>query len=65
MGWELSVEVLALELALTPPQQNAEYPKSRYGPPGYWEGAVSVAGALDGSPVTGKGFMELVGYRSR
>ena len=65
MGWELRVEPLALELALTPAQQNAEYPKSRYGPPGYWEGAVSLAGALDGSPVTGKGFMELVGYMSR
>ena len=38
MGWELGVEPLALDLALTPAQQYAEYPKSRYGPPGYWEG---------------------------
>lgn len=64
MGWDLRVEPLALELALTPPQQNAEYPKSPYGPPGYWEGAVSLSGARDGSPVTGKGFVELVGYGS-
>ena len=64
MGWDLSVEPLELELTLTPAQQNAEYPKSRYGPPGYWEGAVSLAGTVGGSPVTGKGFVELVGYRS-
>ena len=64
MGWELRVEPLSLELALNPAQQNAEYPRSRYGPPGYWEGAVSLAGVLDGSPVTGRGFVELVGYRS-
>ncbi len=64
MGWELRVEPLTLELALTPAQQDAEYPRSRYGPPSYWEGAVSLAGAIDGSPVTGKGFVELVGYRS-
>lgn len=64
MGWDLNVPPLALELALSPPQPNAEFPKSRYGPPGYWEGAVSLAGTVGGSPVTGKGFVELVGYRS-
>ncbi|PKB72505.1 MAG: hypothetical protein BZY75_06610 [SAR202 cluster bacterium Io17-Chloro-G7] len=63
MGWELRVEPLALELVLTPKQQNAEIPKSRYGPPGYWEGAVSLTGVLDGTPITGMGFVELVGYR--
>lgn len=64
MGWELNVEPLALDLTLTPAQLGAEYPRSRYGPPGYWEGAVSLEGAVDGAPVTGKGFVELVGYRS-
>jgi len=65
MGWELRVEALSLELALTPAQRDSEYPRSRYGPPSYWEGAVSLAGALDGSPVAGKGFVELVGYRGQ
>lgn len=65
MGWELRVEPLSLELALNPAQKNAEYPRSRYGPPGYWEGAVSLAGVLNGSPVAGRGFVELVGYGSR
>ena len=64
MGWELNVEPLSLELTLSPPQRYAEFPSSRYGPPGYWEGAVAISGSADGSPVTGKGFVELVGYRS-
>ena len=51
-----------MALTLSPPQRYAEFPGSRYGPPGYWEGAVAITGGVDGSPVTGKGFVELVGY---
>ena len=64
MGWELKVEPLSMELTLSPPQRYAEFPGSRYGPPGYWEGAVAITGTVDDSPVAGKGFVELVGYRS-
>lgn len=28
----------------------------------YWEGSVTVSGKVDGKPVTGKGYVELVGY---
>ena len=28
----------------------------------YWEGAVDVEGERDGSPVTGRGYVELTGY---
>ena len=64
MGWELNVEPLSMELTLSPAQRYAEFPGSRYGPPGYWEGAVAITGAVGGLPVAGKGFVELVGYRS-
>ena len=30
----------------------------------YWEGAVSVAGTAGGRPLTGRGYVELVGYAS-
>ena len=62
MGWELTVEPLSMALTLSPPQRYAEFPGSRYGPPGYWEGAVGITGGVDGSPVPGKGLVELVGY---
>ena len=64
MGWDFSAGLLDLALTLTPVQQDAEFSGSRYAPADYWEGAVSVAGTLKGSPVTGKGFVELVGYAS-
>jgi predicted secreted hydrolase len=28
----------------------------------YWEGSVNVSGTVKGKPVTGKGYVELVGY---
>jgi predicted secreted hydrolase len=62
MGWELEVTSLALKLMLKPVQQQAEFGSSRYVPAAYWEGAVSVVGVKEGSAVTGKGFVELVGY---
>jgi predicted secreted hydrolase len=65
MGWELSVGTLAMDLALTPVQRDAEFAGSRFVPAAYWEGAVSVSGTSGGTAVTGKGFVELVGYDPR
>ena len=62
MGWEFSVDPLELSLALMPVKQGAEFLPGRYGTPSYWEGAVSVEGTLLSTSVTGKGFVELVGY---
>ena len=62
MGWKFRVTPLELSLALTPVKQGAEFPPSRYGPPSYWEGAISVEGTLGSTSVTGRGFVELVGY---
>ncbi len=65
MGWDLRIGSLDLALELTPALRQAEFPHSSYGPPSYWEGAVSLAGEVAGSRVTGKGFVELVGYGKR
>ena len=62
MGWELSIASLGLELILSPAQNDAEFAGSRYVPVPYWEGAVSVAGVRGEAPITGRGFVELVGY---
>lgn len=65
MGWDLRIDSLELELELTPAQKQAELPHSRYGPPSYWEGAISLKGKMAGTSVAGKGFVELVGYGDR
>jgi predicted secreted hydrolase len=31
----------------------------------YWEGAVNVQGTSSGSPVTGRGFVEMTGYAAQ
>lgn len=62
MGWELSIASLGLELTLSPEQHDAEFAGSRFVPAPYWEGAVSVRGVKEGAAITGRGFVELVGY---
>lgn len=62
MGWELRIASLGLELTLSPAQNQAEFAGSRYVPAPYWEGAASVAGVKGGAAITGRGFVELVGY---
>ena len=65
MGWDFSVASLELDLALISEQQDAEFAGSRFVPAAYWEGAVSVAGTAAGAAVSGRGFVELVGYDPR
>lgn len=62
MGWKLRVDSLGLELTLTPVIREAEYAESQFVPVIYWEGAVAAEGARSGSPVSGRGFVEMVGY---
>ena len=62
MGWRLDVESIPLSLVLEPVQRSAEMAGSSFIPMSYWEGAVVVEGARDGQPLTGRGFVELVGY---
>ncbi len=65
MGWELEISSVPLLLTLTPVHNAAEFANSSYIPVSYWEGAVSVVGDKNGEEITGKGFVELVGYASR
>ena len=65
MGWRLEIESIPLSVVLEPAQENAEMAGSSFIPLSYWEGAVGVAGQKEGQPITGRGFVELVGYAPR
>ena len=62
MNWELRVDSLGLDLALTPTIEEAEFALSAFVPIIYWEGSISAMGTKDGGPVAGRGFVEMVGY---
>ena len=64
MGWRVTDESLGLALELTPYIREAEFDSDILGV-AYWEGAVAAAGARDGGPVRGWGFVELAGYDPR
>ncbi len=57
-GWRLRVPALALELTVTPVLADQELDLAVR----YWEGAVRAEGTTDGRPLTGEGYVELVGY---
>ncbi|MBT3450105.1 MAG: carotenoid 1,2-hydratase [Bacteroidetes Order II. Incertae sedis bacterium] len=57
--WTLSIPSESVELEITPRIPNQELNVTIQ----YWEGAVSVEGISNGSPVTGSGFVELTGYQ--
>jgi predicted secreted hydrolase len=56
--WQLRVPALALDLQLRPVLADQELS----GRPPYWEGAVDVSGTRAARPLTGRGYVELVGY---
>ena len=62
MGWNLRIDSLDLDLTLTPVIEEAEFNIGAFIPVVYWEGAVSAAGNSAGAPVSGRGFVEMVGY---
>ena len=64
-GWVLEVSPLGLTLEATPVLEQAEFAVSRFVKAAYWEGAVTASGTQGGLPVSGVGFMELVGYDPR
>jgi predicted secreted hydrolase len=57
-AWALTVPSADLRLEITPWLADQEMQVSYT----YWEGAVRVAGAAAGRPVTGNGYVELTGY---
>lgn len=62
IGWNLRVDSLGLDLMLTPVIREAEYAESDFVPIIYWEGAVAAEGVRSGRPISGRGFVEMVGY---
>ena len=61
-GWKIDISSLHLSLELKPVLLDSEFAGSRYTPAAYWEGEVRVVGTREGKDVTGRGFVELVGY---
>jgi len=57
-GWRINIPGRAIELTVTPRIPDQEWRRNFT----YWEGAVDVSGVAGGEAVTGKGYVELVGY---
>ncbi len=57
-AWRLRVPALALDLAAHPVLADQELRTT----PRYWEGAVDVGGTRQGVSLSGRGYVELVGY---
>ena len=64
-GWQLQIAPQRLHLKLEPVHLDAEFDVGGVSPLDYWEGEVIISGRRDGEPVTGRGFVELVGYDRR
>ena len=62
MGWRVRIDSLNLDLLLTPVMREAEFTETGTIPVIYWEGAVKAEGSRNGTSLTGRGFVELVGY---
>jgi predicted secreted hydrolase len=62
LGWKLEVPTLGIKLILSPDLSDQELYNLRSISASYWEGSVSVEGAIAGNLVKGKGYVELVGY---
>jgi predicted secreted hydrolase len=57
-GWRIRVPSLALDVSVQPVLADQELKTS----PAYWEGAVDASGTRAGHAVSGRGYVELVGY---
>ncbi|PKB70429.1 MAG: hypothetical protein BZY87_10715 [SAR202 cluster bacterium Io17-Chloro-G6] len=64
-GWTVTSPSLDLNLVLEPVLLDSEFAGSRYTPAAYWEGEVRATGTSQGRSVSGRGFVELVGYDPR
>lgn len=58
VAWTLAVPAAGLNLAIEPRLDDQEIDLTVR----YWEGAVSVEGTSDGTPIDGLGYLELAGY---
>ncbi len=60
--WEINLPESDIKLQVTPDFFDQELYNLRSISGSYWEGSVSIKGSVAGKPVTGKGYVELVGY---
>ncbi len=63
-GWAVTVASQHAALRLTPLLLDQELVTAQSTGVAYWEGAVSVAGSVNGEGVSGQGYVELTGYAS-
>jgi predicted secreted hydrolase len=61
-GWKLKVPKVDLDLTVTPVMQNQELDTRGTTMIVYWEGACEVSGKAGGKEITGRAYVELVGY---
>ncbi len=65
MGWRMETPSTGLAVELQPVMPDQEMDTTATTGKVYWEGAVTVRGALAGRPVSGYGYVELTGYKER
>lgn len=61
-GWRLAIPEAQAVLNLNPTLPNQEMVDTMYPEGSYWEGSCTVEGTLQGRPVRGMAYVELVGY---
>ena len=64
MGWRIAVPERGLDLRVEALFEDQEMLKQRTTGTAYWEGAVRASGTSGGRPVSGVGYVEMVGYAS-
>ena len=64
-GWKVSIPDSGITLELAPVQKDQELVTSGSTGITYWEGAVDVKGVKGGKKVSGRGYVELVGYAEK
>ncbi len=61
-GWEIDLPGSSIHLKAVPDFSDQELYHLRSISGSYWEGSISIKGSVKGKSVTGKGYVELVGY---
>ena len=59
LSWNIQIPSWKVDLNIEPMVENQEMLFSIIN---YWEGPINISGKIDNTAITGKGFMELVGY---
>ena len=62
MGWRVELPPFSVVLTLTPLLESQELVTKGSTRVTYWEGAIDVSGSFGGTPVRGRGYVEMTGY---